>query len=64
MALDVWDQQDSIWIILEGGDKLLDEVNEFCDMHKIHILGMDETYIVPQKPKEKNLEWPTSITIK
>ena len=22
-------------------------------MHKIHILGMDETYIVPQKPKEK-----------
>ena len=55
MALDVWDQQDSIWIILEGGDKLLDEVNEFCDMHKIHILGMDETYIVPQKPKEKKI---------
>ena len=39
----------------DGWDKLLDEVNEFCDMHKIHILGMDEAYIVPQKPKEKKI---------
>jgi hypothetical protein len=31
----------------EGWDKLLGGVNEFCDMHEIDILGMDNTYIDP-----------------
>jgi hypothetical protein len=47
----------------EGWDKL-GEVNEFCDMHEIDILGMDDIYILILNSLGKNLELPTSITRK
>jgi hypothetical protein len=48
----------------EGWDKLLGGVNEFCDMHEIDILGMDDIYILILNSLGKNLELPTSITRK
>ena len=62
MALDVWDQQDSIWIILEGGYKLLDEVNGFCDLHEIDRVDMESAYIDPKQHRKKQ-ELQTSITM-
>ena len=34
--------------------KLLDEVNEFCAMHDIGTLQMEDTYIDPQQPRKKS----------
>jgi hypothetical protein len=33
--------------------KLLDEVNEFCAMHDIDRLQMEDAYIDPQQPRKK-----------
>ena len=46
----------------DGWDKLLDEVNEFCDLHEIDRVEMESTYIDPRQPR-KNQELQTSITM-
>jgi hypothetical protein len=37
----------------DGWEKLLDEVNEFCDLHEIDRVDMESTYIDPQHPRKK-----------
>ena len=46
----------------DGWDKLLDEVNEFCDLHEVDRVEMESTYIDPRQPR-KNQELQTSITM-
>ena len=38
----------------DGWDKLLDEVNEFCDLHEIDRVEMESTYIDPRQPRKKS----------
>ena len=47
----------------DGWDKLLNEVNEFCDMHEIDRVEMEDAYVDPRQPR-KNQELHTSITMK
>jgi hypothetical protein len=51
------------YLTRDGWDKLLDEVNEFCDKHEIDRVEMGDTYIDPQQPRKKQ-ELHTSITMK
>ncbi|CAN6295008.1 unnamed protein product [Urochloa humidicola] len=46
-----------------GWDRLLEEVNEFCDKHEIDKYEMEDTYVDPQQPR-KNLESQTSTIMK
>ncbi|CAO2170109.1 unnamed protein product [Urochloa humidicola] len=37
-----------------GWDRLLEEVNEFCDKHEIDKYEMEDTYVDPQQPRKKS----------
>jgi hypothetical protein len=37
----------------DGWSRLLDEVNEFCELHDTSRLEMEEPYVDPQQPKKK-----------
>jgi hypothetical protein len=38
----------------DGWDKLLDEVNEFCDKHEIDRVEMEDAYVDPRQPRKKS----------
>jgi hypothetical protein len=47
----------------DGWSRLLDEVNEFSELHDISRLEMEEPYVDPRQPR-KNLSSQTSVTMK
>ena len=41
----------------DGWDKLLNEVNEFCDMHEIDRVEMEDAYVDPRQPRKKIMNY-------
>jgi hypothetical protein len=37
----------------DGWSRLLDKVNEFCELHDISKLEMEESYVDPRQPRKK-----------
>jgi hypothetical protein len=38
----------------DGWSRLLDKVNEFCELHDISRLEMEESYVDPRQPRKKS----------